>query len=86
MVLEARGSELTPSLIRVFEAAKGKQSVDPRNLIYAEQVAHVANDSKQFHFMCGKDNVDPKHLFYELCTNTFTAHCPAPFFNHEKRA
>ena len=46
MVLEAQSSELTPSIIRVFEAAKGKQSVDPRNLIYAEQVAHVPNDSK----------------------------------------
>ena len=85
MVLEARGLDVTPGMIRIFENAKDQQVVDALNVIYAEEVAHVAYGSKWFHFLCGRGNIDPKPKFHELVRKYF--HGPLrPPFNEEKRA
>ena len=85
MVLEARGLDVTPGMIRIFENAKDTQVVEALNVIYAEEVAHVAYGSKWFHFLCGRDNLDPKPLFHDLVRRYF--HGPLkPPFNEEKRA
>ena len=85
MVLEARGLDVTPGMIRVFENAKDKKAVEALKLIYSEEVAHVAYGSKWFHFLCGKDNIDPKPKFHELVRKYFHAPLKPPF-NDEKRA
>jgi uncharacterized ferritin-like protein (DUF455 family) len=85
MVLEARGLDVTPGMIRIFENAKDTQVVAALNVIYAEEVAHVAYGSKWFHFLCGRDDLDPKPLFHSLVRQYF--HGPLkPPFNEEKRA
>jgi len=56
MVLEARGLDVTPGMIRIFENAKDTQVVAALNVIYAEEVAHVAYGSQWFHFLCGRDD------------------------------
>ncbi|MDA9240443.1 ferritin-like domain-containing protein, partial [bacterium] len=85
MVLEARGLDVTPGMIRIFENAKDTQVVAALNVIYAEEVAHVAYGSKWFHFLCGRDSLDPKPLFHGLVRRYF--HGPLkPPFNEEKRA
>ena len=85
MVLEARGLDVTPGMIRVFENAKDKKAVEALKLIYSEEVAHVAYGSKWFHFLCGKHNIDPKPKFHELVRKYFHAPLKPPF-NDEKRA
>ena len=72
MVLEARGLDVTPGMIRIFENAKDTQVVDALNIIYSEEVAHVAYGSKWFHFLCGRDNLDPKPVFHDLVRRYFT--------------
>jgi len=71
MVLEARGLDVTPGMIRIFENAKDTQVVEALNVIYAEEVAHVAYGSKWFHFLCGRDDLDPKPLFHDLVRRYF---------------
>ncbi len=85
MVLEARGLDVTPSMIRIFENAKDQQVVDALNVIYAEEVAHVAYGSKWFHFLCGRDNIDPKPKFHALVRQYFHGALKPPF-NEAKRA
>jgi uncharacterized ferritin-like protein (DUF455 family) len=60
MVLEARGLDVTPNMIRLFKQAKITNAVAALETIYAEEVAHVAYGSKWFHFLCGRENLDPK--------------------------
>ena len=85
MVLEARGLDVTPGMIKVFTQAKETQAVEALNVIYAEEVAHVAYGSKWFHFLCGRENIDPKEAFHSLVRRYF--HSPLrPPFNEEKRA
>ena len=85
MVLEARGLDVTPGMIEVFRRAKADDVVAALEVIYAEEVGHVAYGSKWFHFLCGRDNLDPKPLFHDLVQRYF--HGPLkPPFNDEKRA
>ena len=85
MVLEARGLDVTPGMIALFEKAKDAQSVAALKVIYEEEVAHVAYGSKWFHFLCGRKNYDPKPVFHDLVRKYFHGGLKPPF-NQEKRA
>ena len=85
MVLEARGLDVTPGMIEIFRKANDQNSIAALEVIYAEEVGHVAYGSKWFHFLCGRQNLDPKPVFHDLVRKYF--HGPLkPPFNEEKRA
>jgi uncharacterized ferritin-like protein (DUF455 family) len=85
MVLEARGLDVTPGMIEVFKRAKATGAVEALEVIYSEEVAHVAYGSKWFHYLCGRDEKDPKPLFHALVRKYFHSTLKPPF-NEEKRA
>ena len=85
MVLEARGLDVTPGMIDLFRKAGADQAVQALEVIYAEEVGHVAYGSKWFHFLCGRENADPKDVFHDLVRRYFHSTLKPPF-NEEKRA
>ncbi len=85
MVLEARGLDVTPGMIEIFRKAGVAGAVDALEVIYAEEVAHVAYGSKWFHFLCGRHELDPKVAFHALVRKYFHGALKPPF-NEEKRA
>ena len=85
MVLEARGLDVTPGMIKIFQQAKDTQAIEALNVIYAEEVHHVAYGSKWFHFLCGRHDLDPTGVFHDLVRTYFHANLKPPF-NEEKRA
>ncbi|MGL5009802.1 MAG: ferritin-like domain-containing protein [Paracoccaceae bacterium] len=85
MVLEARGLDVTPGMIELFRKADVAQAVEALEVIYAEEVAHVAYGSKWFNWLCGRDGLDPKDTFHALVRRYFHGGLKPPF-NSEKRA
>ncbi|MEM9098027.1 MAG: ferritin-like domain-containing protein [Pseudomonadota bacterium] len=85
MVLEARGLDVTPGMIAMFQKADDSESVAALEVIYAEEVSHVAYGSKWFNFLCGRHDYDPKPKFHELVRRYFPGSLKPPF-NEEKRA
>ena len=85
MVLEARGLDVTPGMIEIFKRADNTDAVAALELIYSEEVGHVAYGSKWFNFLCGRDNLDPKAEFHRLVQHYFHGALKPPF-NEEKRA
>ncbi|WP_174234502.1 ferritin-like domain-containing protein [Sulfitobacter sp. SK012] len=85
MVLEARGLDVTPGMIEVFKRAKADQAVAALEVIYSEEVHHVAYGSKWFHFLCGRHDLDPTQQFHMLVRKYFHGNLKPPF-NEEKRA
>lgn len=85
MVLEARGLDVTPGMIEIFKRAQADQAVAALEMIYSEEVGHVAYGSKWFHFLCGRENLDPKPVFHALVRKYFRGPLKPPF-NEEKRA
>ncbi|MDP5360326.1 MAG: ferritin-like domain-containing protein [Paracoccaceae bacterium] len=85
MVLEARGLDVTPGMIKLFKQAKNIQAVAALETIYGEEVHHVAYGSKWFHFLCGRHDLDPTGVFHDLVRRYFHGNLKPPF-NEEKRA
>ena len=85
MVLEARGLDVTPNMIKLFKQAKEVQAVEALEVIYADDVHHVAYGSKWFHFLCGRHELDPTQKFHALVRKYFHGQLKPPF-NEEKRA
>ena len=85
MVLEARGLDVTPGMITVFQRAGQSGAVAALEVIYGEEVAHVAYGSKWFNWLCGRANLDPKDEFHRLVRQYFHGALKPPF-NEAKRA
>lgn len=85
MVLEARGLDVTPGIIEVFRKAGEAGAVAALEVIYAEEVGHVAYGSKWFNWLCGREGSDPKDVFHALVRRYFHGALKPPF-NVEKRA
>jgi uncharacterized ferritin-like protein (DUF455 family) len=85
MVLEARGLDVSPAMIEVFRNAGEARALAAMEVIYAEEVAHVAYGSKWFNWLCGKADSDPKEAFHTLVRRYFHGSLKPPF-NAEKRA
>lgn len=85
MVLEARGLDVSPQMIEVFAAAGDARALGALNVIYADEVAHVAYGSKWFNWLCGRDGLDPKDAFHALVRRYFHGALKPPF-NEAKRA
>ncbi len=85
MVLEARGLDVTPGMIEIFRKHGEMQALEALQVIYAEEVAHVAYGSKWFNWLCGRDGTDPKEVFHALVRRYFHGALKPPF-NTEKRA
>ena len=85
MVLEARGLDVTPAMIETFRKAEDTESVAALEVIYAEEVGHVAFGAKWFHFLCGRADCDPKERFQHFVRTRFAGQLKEPF-NDDKRA
>jgi len=85
MVLEARGLDVTPGMITIFERAGEADAIAALKTIYAEEVGHVAYGVKWFNWLCGRDGLDPKDEFHALVRRYFRGPLKPPF-NDEKRA
>ncbi len=85
MVLEARGLDVTPGMIEIFRKADEVQAIAALEVIYAEEVHHVAYGSKWFHFLCGRHDHDPTATFHALVRRYFHGALKPPF-NEAKRA
>lgn len=85
MVLEARGLDVTPGMIDIFRRAEVTNAVAALEVIYAEEVGHVAYGSKWFNWLCGREGLDPKEQFHALVRRYFYSTLKPPF-NEEKRA
>jgi uncharacterized ferritin-like protein (DUF455 family) len=79
MVLEARGLDVTPGMIEIFrkamtdpeDGAAAAQAVAAMEVIYAEEVHHVAYGSKWFHFLCGRGEPRPQTGLPRPCAPPF---------------
>lgn len=85
MVLEARGLDVTPGMIEIFASAGEAQALAALEVIYAEEVSHVAYGSKWFNWLCGRGGSDPKEVFHALVRRYFHGNLKPPF-NEPKRA
>ncbi|MDC1090223.1 ferritin-like domain-containing protein [Emcibacteraceae bacterium] len=84
LVLEARGLDVTPSLIQKFRSSNDKKSVAALEIIYREEVDHVKAGNNWFNYVCNLENLNPQTTYHSLVKKYFARHLKSPF-NKEAR-
>lgn len=79
MVLEARGLDVTPSIIGQFERVGDNISAEVLRTIYEEEVAHVGFGSKWFHYLAKQSDKNPELWFKQMIETYFKGHLKPPF-------
>lgn len=78
-VLEARGLDVTPGMIKRLEAVGDDQSCSVLQTILDEEVGHVAIGSRWFAFCCEQVGIDPEPTFLELLRCRYPGSVRGPF-------
>lgn len=79
MVLEARGLDVTPVMITRLRAAGDEASASALEIIYAEEVAHVAAGRRWFDTVASAEGHDPRARFHALVRQYFRGALKPPF-------
>ena len=85
MVLEARGLDVTPPMIKKMKQAGDIKAAHILEIIYEEEIGHVAVGVKWFERVCKVLEVQPKSHFKSMVSERFTAALKPPF-NTEARS
>jgi len=84
MVLEARGLDVTPGMIKKLVSVGDQTSADILGIIYDEEIPHVATGTRWFLHICKRENLNPEHTFKSLLQTHYKGTLKPPF-NHEAR-
>ncbi|KZL06332.1 ferritin-like domain-containing protein [Pseudovibrio sp. Ad26] len=79
LVLEARGLDITPSMIEKANATGDEDTASVLHVIYHDEKGHVAYGAKWFRFMCDRHRVRPEPRFQQLVKQHFKGPLKPPF-------
>ena len=79
MVLEARGLDVTPAMIEKLKAAGDGESASILEIIYREEIGHVASGRRWFDWLCHARGQDPKATWQALVKQHFRGRLKPPF-------
>ena len=85
LVLEARGLDVSPSIIASLEAAGDTASSAILQIIYRDEKHHVAFGAKWFRHLCEQQGLAPEPTFHALVRQYFRGPVKPPF-NDKARA
>lgn len=85
LVLEARGLDVTPEMIRRLRSFGDDASADMLETILADEIAHVAAGSRWFEHVCRARGLAPEATWQALVRGRFKGELKPPF-NHDARA
>ena len=86
LVLEARGLDVTPPLIKKLEEAKDFETAEIFRIIYEDEKGHVAVGAKWFRFLCHKYGKDPAFEFGQVVRKHFRGSLKPPFNDRARSA
>ena len=78
-VLEARGLDVTPGLIKRMRQAGDEKTAAVLEIILRDEIGHVAIGSHWFQYLCGQRGLDPEQTFHELVNGYFSGQMCGPF-------
>jgi len=78
-VLEARGLDVTPGMIKRLQQVGDDETVSILEIILVEEVRHVKIGTRWFHHCCAERSVEPDSTFIELVSKFFGGSIRGPF-------
>ncbi len=78
-VLEARGLDVTPGMIKRLQHLGDTETVAILELILREEVAHVAAGTRWYRHCCKRDGIDPVDSFFDFLRDYMGVSLRGPF-------
>jgi uncharacterized ferritin-like protein (DUF455 family) len=78
-VLEARGLDVSPSMITRLDSVNDSQAADILRVIYRDEIEHVRIGSHWFKYHCHERHLEPRKAFRELVKIHFHGEVRGPF-------
>lgn len=78
-VLEARGLDVTPGMIKKFQEHGDNATANILKIIFEQEIGHVAIGSRWFKYACKQQNVMPEPTFQNLLRTHFSGQLRGPF-------
>lgn len=78
-VMEARGLDVTPAMISRLQRAGDAAAVAILEIIYQDEIGHVAIGSKWFRFQCAQRQLEPRATFQKLVAIHLHGELRGPF-------
>ena len=79
LVLEARGLDITPQLLKKFYEIEDTSSAEILEIIMHDEVGHVATGKRWFDYQCGMERLDPISTWQGLVKRYFHGQLKPPF-------
>ncbi len=83
-VLEARGLDVTPGIIKRLRAVQEEKTAAILEIILRDEIGHVKIGSHWFNYFCDQRRLDCEQTFRDLLSRYFSGQLSAPF-HHEAR-
>ncbi len=83
-VLEARGLDVTPKIIQKLKNLNDQRAVDILEIIYRDEIGHVAIGNRWFNYLCNQRSLDSRVVFEQLLKEYTRGYLSGPF-NREAR-
>ncbi len=79
MVLEARGLDVTPAMIRRFDGAGDTETSDILRIVLRDEIGHVAVGKRWFDWLCNRTRNDSRDMWRNLVERHFRGVLKPPF-------
>lgn len=79
LVLEARGLDVTPTMIDRLDRQQDPASAAILRTIYEQEIGHVATGRRWFEFLCERRGIPPVVTFHDLVRRYFRGTLKPPF-------
>jgi uncharacterized ferritin-like protein (DUF455 family) len=83
-VMEARGLDVTPGMMKKFAAIGDQRAVDILQVIYDEEIGHVEIGNRWYQYCCAQRELNARSTFQQLIQQYFSGKLRGPF-NREAR-
>lgn len=78
-VLEARGLDVTPGMIKRLQGHGDNATVEILKIIFEQEIGHVAIGSRWFSYACELENKPPEETFQDLLKEFMAGELRGPF-------
>ncbi|MCK5620946.1 MAG: ferritin-like domain-containing protein [Alphaproteobacteria bacterium] len=79
LVLEARGLDVTPTMIGKLQDAGDDRSAEMLQVIHDEEITHVAAGARWFRYLCEQRGLEPARTYGALVRQRFKGSLKPPF-------
>ena len=86
LVLEARGLDVTPAMIDKLRQVDDHDSAGVLQVIYQDEIGHVAIGKRWFDQLCARRGLDPQPTWQALVRRHFKGRLKPPFNDAARRA